>query len=210
MRRAVLVLAAACHAGPAPVAGTPDDLAAYLRTVDGADEATRRAAIAGWMLDEASWRQTLVEPYRALWQAYALRYAKASEPLVAQLAARGAISARRHYAGDQALTHAEARLRWTLPVQYPSVVAELDGAPIDAVFVYDGAQWRAIVGLDPIILERVRALDPACEAKLERAGPTGRCTEVAWLIEDAALRDQAARFAHACQLAATLCGNASP
>jgi hypothetical protein len=206
---AVAFLVACGHAaGPSP--GTPDDLAAYLRGVAGADEATRKHEVAGWILDEATWNHTIVEPWRSLWPDYARGFDAASAPLVAQLATTGPVAARRHWAGDPRLTLAQGRLRWTVPVQYPSVVAELAGQPIDTVFVYDGARWRVLAGLDEIMLARVRALDAACAALLARAGPTGHCTEVGWMIADSALRGDADRFAHACRLATQLCGNASP
>lgn len=208
----LVVAAIGCsHAAPpGPALGTPDDLAAYLRTLAGTDDATRRHAVAGWVLDEASWRRTVIDPYTPLWGAYIRAFDAASPALVARLASPGEITARRHFAGDPRLTPAQARLRWALPVEYPSAVAELGGAPIDTVFVYDGTRWRALAGLDEVVLERVRLRDPACAALVAQAGPPGRCTEVGWLVADAALRTDQQRFVHACRLAATLCANASP
>ena len=208
---AVCLLVACGHAAPpAPAPGTPDDLAAYLRGVAGTDEATRTHEVAGWILDEATWNRTIVEPWRALWPDYARGFDAASARLVTELVLDGPITARRHYAGDPHLTAAQGRLRWALPVQYPSAVAELAGKPIDTVFVFDGARWRALAGLDELVLARVRSLDPACAALLAKAGPAGHCTEVGWMVADSALEGDSTRFAHACRLAATLCGNASP
>ena len=228
---ACLVVAAACgHPAPAgPAPGTPAHLAAYLQTLAGADEATREHAVAGWILDEATWRRTVVDPYRDLWPDYVRAFDAAAPALVARLAEHGTVTARRHFAGDPQLTRSQGRLRWALPAEYPSCVADLAGTPIDTVFVFDGtapsfagaagraqvptdegARWRVLVGLDEVVLARVRALDPACEKLLERAGPTGRCTEVGWMIADAALRTDQQRFVHACRLAAALCDNASP
>ena len=221
MRVLVLVAIAACRA-PAPAPGTPEDLAAYLRGVASGDEATRRRAITGWIVDEAAWRRIVVPPYAALWPDYARGFDARVAALVVRLGP-GAITTRRHYAGDPRLTSAQARVRWALPVEYPSAVAELDGAPIDAVFVHDGAHWRVLAGLDALLLDRVRALDPACAVLLARAGPIGHCTEVGWLVADAALRPEMERgglaptrgidrerFAHACKLATTLCANPTP
>ena len=208
----MLLLLSACGraapAGPAP--GSPEHLAAYLRALAGADEATRKHAVAGWILDEQTWRQTVVSPYTAVWSEYARAFDAAAPALVARLATRGEITARRHFAGDPRLTRSQGRLRWALPVEYPSCVAELAGQPIDTVFVFDGARWRALAGLDDVMLARVRVRDPACATMLERAGPTGKCTEVGWLVADAALRTDQQRFVHACRLAAALCANASP
>jgi hypothetical protein len=204
VRGVILVLAACGHAAT-PTPGTPDDLATYLQPLAGAEEPLRRHVVSGWILDEASWNTTIVEPYRALYADYARGFDAAAAPLVAELAHAGAITARRHFAGDPRLTRAQARLRWAVPVQYPSVVAELAGEPIDAVFVFDGASWRVLAGLDDLLLARARAIDPACGELLARAGPIGRCTEVGWAIADAALRSDRERFAHACALATSLC-----
>jgi hypothetical protein len=203
-------LAACSRAAPRPEPGTPDDLAAYLGRVAGADEATRRKEIAGWIVDETTWRRVIVEPYRELYDDYARGFDAASAPLVARLATGGEIHARRHFAGDPRLTREQARLRWTVPPLYPSAVAELGGAPIDAVFIYDGVGWRALAGLDALVLAHANAMDPACGKNLARAGPIGHCSEVGAALAEAAVRGEAARFAKLCGLAATLCANASP
>jgi hypothetical protein len=162
------------------------------------------------VLDEAGWRRTVVDSYAPLWADYAHGFDAQVPALVTRLAAAGPITARRHFAGDPRLTLPEARLRWAVPVQFPSLVAELGGTPIDAVFVYEAGGWRVLAGVDELVLARVRARDPACADRITRAGAVNKCTEVAWLVADSALRDQADRFAHACQLAATLCANGSP
>jgi len=212
------VMAFACGRAPAPPEpGSPEDLAVYLRTVAGADEATRQREVATWILDEATWRRVIVEPYRELYDRYVHGFDAAAAPLVARLAPLGDVTARRHFAGDPRITRAQGRLRWTVPPLYPSAVAELDaehagfgGKPIDTVFVWDGAHWRALVGLDEIVLARAKELDPACGARLALAGALGRCSEVGAAIADAAVRGDTARFGHLCGLAATLCANASP
>lgn len=193
-----------------PPPGSADALAAYLRPLAGADEATRQHAVTGWILDEAAWNRTVVPPYRALWKDYAAGFDAHMPALVARLAQPGAITARRHYAGDPRLTNAQVRVRWALPVQYPSMVAELAGAPVDTVFIWDGSGWRVLAGLDDLLLARVRALDPACADLVTRAGPKNPCTEVGWFVADTALKDDRAGFAHACQLAANACGNDKP
>jgi hypothetical protein len=208
---ALALVALGCgRAAPKPAPGTPEDLEVYLRTIAGADPATRAHEVATWVLDEATWNHTIVEPWRAIWQDYARGFDAASAPLVAQLATPGQVTARRHWAGDPQLTPAQARLRWVLPVQYPSVIAAIAGGAIDTVFVYDGARWRALAGVDELLVAKIRARDPECAALLARAGPTGRCIEVGWLVADSGWRADASRFAHACRLAHVLCGNASP
>jgi hypothetical protein len=149
--------------------------------------------------------------------------------LVDRLARPGPVTARRHFAGDLRLTPAEARDRWALPTLFPSLVAEAGGAPIDAVFVADGPAWRALVGLDQVVLARVAALDPGCAAHLALAGRPGHCADVGAAIADAALRaggraetlraqtlraqtlrKDGDQLAHVCRLAETLCGKGSP
>ena len=112
---------------------------------------------------------------------------------------------RKHLAGDPALTPSQGRLRWVVPVLYPSMVADLDGKPIDTVFVRDGSHWRALAGLDDEVLARARALDITCGDRLATAGPPTPCTQIAWVVADAAMRGQAERFAHACKLATASC-----
>jgi len=212
MRLAVwLVVALGCsRAAPAPAPGTPEDLAVYLGRVAGADEASRQREVAGWIVDAPTWHRVIVEPYRGLYDDYARGFDVASAPLVARLATGGQIAARRHFAGDPRLTREQARLRWTVPPLYPSAVVELDGQPIDAVFIHDGTGWRVLAGLDALVLARATALDAACGKNLSKAGPIGHCSEVGAALAEAAVRGETARFAKLCGLAATLCANASP
>ena len=212
MRRALALIAlVACHEPPvATKLGTPDDLADYLRTVAGTDTATRTREVTGWIVDETTWSRDIVEPFRSLYAEYVKAFDAQVPGLVARLASLGPVTARRHFAGDPRALPSQIRTRWAVPVQFPSAVAELGDQPIEAVFIHDGEHWRALLGLDQIVVAHVAALDPACAKKLQLAGPPGRCTEVAWLVADSALRAQLERFAHACQLASTHCGNSVP
>ena len=67
-----------------------------------------------------------------------------------------------------------------------------------------------IVGLDRVIRSRVGQRDPACGATIDAPQPTKQCRDVAWVVADAALRTDDARFSRACLLAATACGISSP
>ena len=211
MRALALAFLIACNAAPpAPPAGSPEALAAYLRGVAGTDPQTRQRAVTGWILDEPAFDRIIVTPYQQLWKDYAAQFDAKLPALVTRLAAHGTITTRRHYAGDPRLTNAQVRMRWALPVQYPSVVAELDGAPIDTVFVWDGSGWRVLVGLDDLLIQRVRALDAHCADLLLKSGPPNNCTEVGWFVADSALKQDQASFARACKLAANVCGNDTP
>lgn len=207
---ALLVLTAACRdpMPPPPVRAT---LAEYLGTIAGTDEATRTLEIATWQLDRDTWERTVVATYAGVHADYLHAFQTAAPALNAVLAHRGTITTRPHFAGDPKLTLGQAHTRWALPVQYPSEIAELDGTPLDAVFVRDGDRWRAISGLDLVIRAKAAAIDPACAARLDVA-TSGQCIEVGWVIADAALRADTARFAHACSLASNLCAvvNRSP
>ena len=97
-----------------------------------------------------------------------------------------------------------SRTRWALPVQAPADVVDLDGAPIDAVFVRVGDRYKAIVGVDQIVVDRARGLGERCAPYLETLGSKA-CQEVGWEIADAALRADRNRFVHACSLAAAQC-----
>jgi predicted small lipoprotein YifL len=206
---ATLAALAACGT-PGPPPGSPEALVAHLGAVVGADEATRQREVASWQIDAALWDRTVVATYRPLHADYQRAFTAEAPVLVARLAHGGAITARRHYAGDPRLTLPQGRDRWALPPLFPSLVAEAGGAPIDAVFVPDGPRWRALVGLDAVVRARVTALAPGCAANLARAGGTGRCSEVGAAIADAALRTDRDQLAHVCRLAETLCGKGSP
>ena len=197
---ALLVAVACQREAPAP----PATLAAYLMPLAGADEATRRAAVTSWKIDEAAWQHLTTDPYRTAYADYARQFAIAAPALVARFEHAGAITTRPHFAGDPRLTTGQARARWAQPVQAPSEVADLDGAPIDAVFVRDGDRWRAIVGVDAIIREHAAAMAPDCAALFDALTP-GRCADAAWVVAEAALRADRPRFARACAQATNLC-----
>lgn len=210
MRLSVLAVLIACNAPPPrPAPGSATDLAEYLRTIAGADETTREHAVAGWLVPEATWNRTIVPAWRGLYAEYTAQFASRVPIAAAQLASLDPVTTRRHWAGDPHLTLAEARLRWALPVQYPSMVADVGGHPVDAVFIYDGS-WRALLGLDELVLAHVRALDADCAAKVALAGPLGKCTEIGFVVADAALRGNRADLDRACRMAATMCGNPAP
>jgi hypothetical protein len=195
MRALAAVLLIGCST-PAlsPPPGSPEALAAYLKTAGPQD-------VTGWILDQPAWDRIVVAPYRALWPEYKEGFDHAVAGITVHAGAT-----RRHYAGDPHLSRSQTRLRWALPPQYPSVVA--DG--IDTVFVWDGTGWRVLAGLDDVLLAHVRALDPHCAELLERAGGTNqRCSEVGWFVADTALRADKG-FAHACEMAAAACGNSAP
>ncbi|CAN5349049.1 hypothetical protein BH11MYX1_BH11MYX1_35270 [soil metagenome] len=206
-----LIALVACHEPPAAsTLGTPGNLADYLRTVAGADVTTRTREVTSWIVDESTWSRDIVEPFRSLYGEYVAGFDAQVPSMVARLASLEPITTRRHFAGDPRALPSQVRTRWAVPVQFPSAVAELGSQPIDAVFIYDGTRWRALLGLDQLVMQHVATLDAACAQKLQLAGPPGRCTEVAWLVADSALRAQPERFTHACQLASTLCGNPVP
>jgi hypothetical protein len=203
-------IALGCHGSDRPPdAPGPEGLVAFLTNLAGTDAATRRAAVADWELDRAAFDRVVVPTWRKLWDDYHARFAAESPGLVGRLSRAGAITARKHFAGDPKLSPAQARVRLALPVLYPSVVAEIDGAPIDTVFVYDHG-WHALAGLDTSVRSYVSHLDHHCGALLDAAGPVNRCTELAAAIIDAALRTDREELGHMCALAASVCGNESP
>lgn len=207
--RYLVGVAVACRA-PAPTQAP--ELAQYLNDLSGAD--TRWSAVIGWKLTRAEWNATVVPPYRDVYDEYARWFEESRDMLVSQLATKHSMLSRAHFAGDTTATHGQAMTRWALPTLAPSRVAELAGRPpqpIDAVFVDVGGRWKAIVGVDQIVKQHVAARDPACAEAIGRIDPAGgRCIETAWAVADAALRADQARFAHACGLAANLCGKPAP
>jgi hypothetical protein len=215
MSRALAVAAvlAACHGHDAPPppptrAADVDRLAAYLQRVAAMDDAARRTEIATWRLGEATFARTVQPVYRGLYADYVDHFAAAIPALAAALgpvAPDAAITAKRHYADDPAVTPSQFRIRWMLPTEYPTAIAERDGHAIDAVFAPDGPGWGVLADLDAVARDRVRALAPDCDAYLDRAVRMGHCGDVGWAIVDAAVRGDRGRLDHACQLAAAAC-----
>jgi hypothetical protein len=167
--------------------------------------------VAQWKLSRAEWDRTVVDPYRSRYTEYVRAFDAAAPALEAQVQQWRArpnapFGQAAHYAGDPALTRGQARARWALPVQYPAKVVTLGIAPLDAVFVNEGGSWRAIVGIDTIVLDATRARDEPCSHYLDALGSKS-CQEVGWEIAEAALRSDPARLAHACSLAATQCAS---
>ncbi|HVK85040.1 MAG TPA: hypothetical protein VM513_13080 [Kofleriaceae bacterium] len=163
--------------------------------------------VASWKLDRVGWDSLVVDPYRgaAPYEGYVRAFEAARPALAAQLRAGGAVATRRHYAGEAKNTPGQARARWAVPVQYPSLVAEIAGAPLDAVFDVDRAgRVHAIVGVDEILHRFAARLDSRCAELLDHARD-GRCFEIAWVIAEAAMRGERERFDRACALAAGLC-----
>ena len=199
---ACLAFLVACSGKPA----TDDaDLASYLARVTRMSAPARATEIASWRLSRDEFEKLVVAPYRSLWFQYATHFDELAPSLAARLDHGGTFTARKHVAGDAALTPSQGRLRWTVPVQYPSMVVEEGGAPVDTVFVRIGSHWRSLSGIDEELLARARELDRTCGDRLATAGPPTKCTEIAWVVADAALRGQTDRFAHACQLASSAC-----
>lgn len=198
----ILLLGCTRSSEPAP------ELADYLYKQSG------NPSIDSWRLSHDEWNRTVVEPYRALYGEYVRAFDLARPTLLAQLANKHPIVTRAHVAGDPVATREQAITRWALPTLAATRVAELAGAPavaIDAVFVDAGGQWRAIVGVGAIVRARVAAVDPTCATALDAIEPAGgRCIEATWAVADAALREDRPRFAHACGLAANLCGKPAP
>lgn len=141
------------------------------------------------MLERGEFDQIIVEPFRQLWPDYVANYRPSDVP----------VAPRPHFAGDKRLTPVQARLRWMVPVMYPSFVDAQN------VFVKTSTGWHSLAGLDDAMLARLRSLDATCAGYVERVTPTGSCIEVAWQVADAGLRGQTDRFTRACQLARSHC-----
>lgn len=165
--------------------------------------------VAAMKLTRAEWTKVVVEPYRDAYDDYARAFDAAAPALEARLAASKAnatpaISSRQHYAGDPDLTRGQARARWALPVQAPARVVVLDDVMLDAVFVNASGRYKAIVGVDQIVVDRTRALDDGCARYLETLG-SKQCQIIGWAIADAAMRADRAKLRHACSLAVSQC-----
>jgi hypothetical protein len=204
---AAAALAGCDRAPAAPPPGTADDLAAYIARLAAAGPDAAARELARWPLDRALWERTLVEPYRALWPEVA------PEGRLRALGGElrpGAVTARRHYADDPRLTPGQLWQRWALPPLYPSFVVEIDGRPLDTVFLHDGVRWRALAGLEERIAAAVRALEPGCASHLAGVVRSTGCASAAWAVADAALRKDRHQLARTCRIAESLCGKPPP
>lgn len=196
----VLAMLAACGNKPA----ADDSLATYLATVAAGDQAARTAAVASWRLSPDGWAAVTTDPYRGEYEYYRDFFEAHAAALVTQLGTGGPIATRVHLAGDPQLTMGQARARWAQPVQAPSEIATIGGAPLDVVFVRADGGWRAIAGIDMLIIERVSAHEVAC-ANVMLNARTGQCVNAAWVVAEAALRKDVRRLQHACAQLASLC-----
>lgn len=177
------------------------------------------AAVAALQLPLAAFVDVLTTPYDRFHPAYAARFTAAASAFAASLRAlveRGAsgappvITVRRHYAGDAALSLSQARLRWALPVQAPSWLVTVDGAPLDTVWVSHAGRWYVLLGLDDAARAPLAAQAPTCAAATAFAGRAGPCSDAAWMALDAAMRGDAERVARACGRVEHHCADAAP
>lgn len=221
MRRVLLALSllAACSgsaASPPDVDG-PQGLGVRLtadaerinRAIDPA--AAAREIVSHWKLSQAEWKQRLVPAYAGMWKDYSRAFDEAAPALAERLAVWSAeateLNVRFHFAGDPELSRAQSRLRTALETGAPGVaVVPAEGeVMLGEVFVFDGAHWRTLTGLDEAITARVRAHSETCAQDLLRSGRLDRCGDLGWEITRAAIADDATALARACALAHPHC-----
>lgn len=162
-------------AEPSDLAGLAATLARVRASIAGADDraAAARAAIADWRVPAAAWPHLVTAPFRDHHAAYAAAFAAATDGVADELIgwARAAdpIEVRWQYADDPALAPDQARLRVALPVGRPGAIAVVAGRPLTPVFAHDGRRWRALIGLDRIVVDRLAALAPGCALPYQAA-----------------------------------------
>jgi hypothetical protein len=76
--------------------------------------------------------------------------------------------------------------------------------------VFHEGRWYALVGIGKAITSRVRQRDPECAVTIDVPAASKGCRDIAYVVADATLRDQTARFQRACALAKTACAKSSP
>ena len=190
---AALVAFAACEraaAPPQPQPG-PDGLTALVARKDA-------AALRATEIDAAAWPRLVSAPYRDHHATYARRFAVAMAPVIAAVEAGGAIAVRRHYADDVALASTLVREKLAVPVGSTTWIVSVDGRDLPAVFAWDGAAWRALVGLDALTRDAIGADDHDC-AVAYNAARVGRCLDASAPVAVAALTGDAAARTIACR-----------
>ncbi len=166
-------------------------------------------------LDAQTFGEVIAAPYDRLYSAYAARFSAAVPAFAAELrafsapapapTAAPALTVRRHYADDTALSLSQRRLRWALPVQAESWVVARGEVTLDAVWLTRRGRWFLLLGLDEAARAALAAAAPDCAALAVAAGRAGVCSDAIWVAQDAALRDDAERLIRACQRAVHFC-----
>lgn len=194
-----MAAAVGCEARPATAPPRPgaDGLVAALGPVVG-DRARAAAAIGRMAVPVAAWPRLVSAPYRDQHGAYARAYPVASAGLVDALAVGGVIAVRPHYADDPRLAPAQRRERLALPVAAPTWIVSVGGRDLPAAMAWDGAAWRALVGLDALTRDAIGAADHAC-AVAYAAAADGRCLDASAPAAVAALAGDLAALTVACR-----------
>lgn len=178
-------------APPPPPGPGPDGLTALIARKDA-------AMLRATAIDAATWPRLVAAPYRAHHATYARRFEVAMAPVIAAVEHGGAIAVRRHYADDAALAPTLVRERLAVPVGMTTWIVSLDGRDLPAVFAWDGAAWRALVGIDALTRDAIGADDHDC-AVAYGAARAGRCLDASAPVAVAALTGDAAERAIACR-----------
>ncbi|MBK9034000.1 MAG: hypothetical protein IPL61_22485 [Myxococcales bacterium] len=197
---------AACRAAPPPPARPgPAGLAAFIGRLVGHDRAAVTAAVAATALDPATWVTVVSGPYRDHHAAYARAFPGATAGLVAALVAGGAVAVRPHYADDPGLTAGLRRERLAVPVGRPGWIVTVGGRDLPVVFVWAGARWRTLAGIDALTRDVIGAADHDC-AVAYAAARAGRCLDASAPVAVAALTGRADERAIACRRLIALAG----
>lgn len=188
----VLALVACDRAAPPPRQQPgPEGLTALVARRDA-------AALRATEIDAADWPRLVAASYRDHRAAYARAFAVSMAPVVAAVERGGAIAVRRHYADDPTLAPTLVREKLAVPVGTTTWIVSLDGRDLPAVFVWDGAAWRALVGLDALTRDVIGADDHDC-AVAYGAARAGRCLDASAPVAVAALTGDAEARAAACR-----------
>lgn len=172
------------------------------------------AQLEKWRLPRASFERLVVPSYHRLYQGYLAQEPQHARRLAAALAnvagpeAKAAeVSQTRHWADDPALSPAQARTRWSQPVQAVSWRVAIGGAAIDAVWVEDGGRFYLLDGIDDAALALLAQAAPDCAKVAKRAGRPGPCSDAVWGAVDGALRDRPEVVQRSCARALVLCSS---
>lgn len=191
MRALALVVVAACASKAAPPPPEEPGLEGLRAHLDAGPR-----VVDTWRMPEATWRAIVSDAYVDHYADYVRLLDAARPALIAALETAPKTLPKLQYVDDPALDGAQVRMRWIVPVGRPGTIA--DGVP--AVFLHDGAAWRALVPFDDVI---TATLPRDCAAAY-LDNDSKPCQEWSWEIGEAALRGRpVARacgnaIAHAC------------
>ena len=151
-----------------------------------------------------AWLRVTTAPFQHLHAAYADEFERAAPILADELqtfCGAPLRSSRQHYADDAQASLVQNRLRWIVPVGFPSRVVP----GLSHVFVWDQDRWYSLAGADAAMREPLRALDQACWRRSTSAGLASTCSDASWAAVAHAIQGETEAALRGCRMMQAHC-----